>query len=397
MNTRVSIYIIIGLFYLLASCTNAPHEENHAHPATEMNPQMEEDDHDEIYLTKAQMETMNITFGAFSDIKINDFIQATGALDLPPQSRFSVSTKVPGFIKNSRKYVEGNYVKRGEIIAYIESMELLNYQEKYLEARVKLEFLNAEESRQIELKESNAAVEKDVQRTQRDRRVQEIEVESLARKLQYCGIPVKDLDQNSISDKLAIRAPISGYISRINIHDGLFVKPETELMEVVSEDHLHLELDVFERDLSKLKVGQRISYVAPALGNKQFEGEVQIIGKEFNKENKTVRIHGHLEGERPIFIKDLFIEAKIWLTDQTNRALPERAIIQDGLSAYIFAGEDKGDKVVFEKIRVVVGSSDKGYSAIELIDSIPKDMRVITDGAYYIFAQSMAEELEHDH
>ena len=79
-----------------------------------------------------------------------------------------------------------------------------------------------------------------------------------------------------------------------------------KIMEIVNENHLHLELDVFEQDISNIKVGQRISYNVPALGNSIYNGKIHVIGKEFNTVNKTVRIHGHLEGKRPKFIKDLF-------------------------------------------------------------------------------------------
>ena len=69
----------------------------------------EEHEEGEIHLTKAQIETMNIQFGDFSKIKINDYINATGTLGLPPNALNSVSAKASGFIKNSKKYVEGSY------------------------------------------------------------------------------------------------------------------------------------------------------------------------------------------------------------------------------------------------------------------------------------------------
>ena len=192
---------------------------------------------------------------------------------------------------------------------------------------------------------------------------------------------------------------MSGYITTINMHNGMYVTPKEELMEIVSEDHLHLELDVFEKDIAMVKMGQRISYSIPALGNTVYDGEVLVIGKEFNTENKTVRIHGHLEKERPRFIKDLFIEAKIWLTDQTVQALPEKAVIKDGASSYIYVANDQqgGEEVKFEKVMVIPGVTDKGFTAVELIGEIPEGMKIVTEGAFFVYAQSKAGELEHEH
>ena len=192
---------------------------------------------------------------------------------------------------------------------------------------------------------------------------------------------------------------MAGYITSINMHNGMYVTPQQELMEIVDEKHLHLELDIFEKDISSILKGQKISYTVPAMGNQVYDGEVHIIGKEFNTENKTVRIHGHLEKERPKFIKDLFVEAKIWLNDQTVQALPEKAIIKDGASSYIYVANDQTDEdeIKFEAIRVVQGTTDNGFTSVKLIDVIPDKMKIVTEGAYYVFAQSKAGELSHEH
>ena len=128
--------------------------------------------------------------------------------------------------------------------------------------------------------------------------------------------------------------------------------------------------------------------------NSHFHGDTL---KEFNTENKTVRIHGHLEDGRPPFIKDLFVEAKIWLTDQTIAALPEGAVILDGTFSYIFVGKKEVENVIFEKLKVIAGTTDQGYTEVKLIDTIPGGNQIVVNGAYYVYAQSMAEELEHDH
>ena len=170
-------------------------------------------------------------------------------------------------------------------------------------------------------------------------------------------------------------------------------------MEIVDEKHLHLELDIFEKDIANIKEEQKISYTVPALGNTAYDGEVHVIGKEFNTQNKTVRIHGHLEKKRPKFIKDLFVEAKIWLNDQTVQALPEKAIIKDGASSYIYVANDQveSEELKFEQIMVLPGTTDEGFTSVKLIDKIPDGMKIVTKGAYYVYAQSKAGELAHEH
>ena len=162
-------------------------------------------------------------------------------------------------------------------------------------------------------------------------------------------------------------------------------------MDIISSQHLHLELDVFEKDIANIKKGQKISYTIPALGENMYQGEVSVIGKEFNSQAKTVLIHGHLEGTKPKFLKDLFINAKIWLNDNTTDALPEKAIIKDGENAFIYVATNEKDakEIEFQEIAIIPGATDNGFTAVKLIDAIPEDMQIVTKGAYYVYALSL--------
>ncbi len=353
----------------------------------------------EIHLTNEQIKTMNIQFGGFSEIKINDFVSATGTLGLPPNALTSVSAKSNGFIKNSNKYVEGSYVKKGVVMAYLENPEFIQHQQKYLEVAAELVYDQQELARQKTLVAANAGVEKNVQRLQSEVNIKTATLKGITKQLAYCGIDVDRLSPDNIVESVPIYAPMSGYITSVKMHNGMYVTPELELMEIVNANHLHLELDIFEKDIANIKADQKISYTVPALGNTVYDGEVHVIGKEFNTENKTVRIHGHLEKKRPKFIKDLFVEAKIWLNDQTVQALPEKAIIKDGASSYIYVANDKSDKeeLKFEQLMVIPGTTDKGFTSVKLIDEIPDGMKIVTEGAYYVYAQSKAGELAHEH
>ena len=378
-------------------------EHDHSHGAEQHS---EDDGHGhgevheegEIHLTKEQIETMNIQFGDFSQVKINDFIKATGTLDLPPNAYASVSARANGFIRGFKKYVEGSYIKKGAVIGYLENPEFIQKQQSYLEVQSELTFLNQELARQQKLVTANAGVEKKLQQLQSEVNMKTATSKGIAKQLAYLGINASDLTPDKITERIAIISPMSGYITSVDMHNGMYVTPQMELMEIVNENHLHLELDIFEKDIAKVKEGQKISYTVPAMGNEVYDGEVHIIGKEFNIENKTVRVHGHLEKERPQFIKDLFVEAKIWLNDQTVQALPEKAIIKDGDFSYIYITNDNADEELkFEQIKVIPSNSDNGFTAVKLIDPIPEGMKIVTDGAYYVFAQSKAGELSHEH
>jgi len=349
INKSILVIISVATLLLIFSCGHEHSEGDGHNHGTEQHSDddghehkgeahSQEDGHDhgeeheegEIHLTKEQIETMSIKFGDFSQVKINDFVKATGTLGLPPNALTSVNAKADGFVKDSKKYVEGNYIKKGGIMAFLENPDFIQQQQKYLEVAAELVYDHQELERQQTLLAANAGIEKNVQKLRAAVAMKTATLKGVAKQLSYLGINVADLTTDNIVQRIPLLAPMSGYITSINMHNGMYVSPQDKLMEIVNEKHLHLELDIFEKDISNIKEGQKISFTVPAMGSQVYDGEVHVIGKEFNTENKTVRIHGHLEKERPKFIKDLFVEAKIWLNDQTVQALPEKAVIKDG-------------------------------------------------------------------
>lgn len=369
---------------------NEKHEDNEEHG-----------EHEEkgLHLTRKQAETVGIKFGGFSSIKVNDFIKATGTLGLPPNAFASVSAKSNGIIKGTKKFVEGNYIKRGEVIAYLENPDFIVKQQEYLEAKAQLKLKRLDLERQKTLVKANAGVSKNLQNAETEVAILEAKSIGLSKQLRYLGISTNSLTPSSISQQIIIRAPMTGYISSLNFHNGMYVQSSVPLMDIVSSEHLHLELDVFEKDISKIKKGQTISYTIPALGNDIYDGVVSVLGKEFNAKSKTIRIHGHLKGRNPYFIKGLFLNAKIWTSDNAVNALPEEAIIQDGENNIIYVAMDEKDakEIEFTPIRVIVGATDNEFTSLKIIDDIPQGMKIVTTGAYYIYAQSKAGELEHEH
>ena len=410
MNNIKYIITAFSILLVLFSSCGHKHSEGDGHNhGTESNTHSEagrhshgegEEEHKEgLFLSKDQAETIGLEFGNLSSIKVNDFVRAKGTLGLPPNALSSVSAKTNGIIKSTKKFVEGNYIKKGTVVAYIENPDFIVTQQDYLEAKAQLDLKRLEVERQKTLVESNAGITKNLQNAQAEVAVLEAKTQGLAKQLSFLGISTSNLSPSNIRQQVAIVAPMSGYISKISFHNGMYAQSSIALMDIISSKHLHLELDVFEKDIAHIKKGQKISYTVPALGTTIYYGSVDVIGKEFNSSSKTVRVHGHLDGTKPTFLKDLFIDAKIYLNDVESSALPESAIIKDGANSFIYVANEKANdnEIEFEKINIIPGSTENGYTAVKLIDDIPEGMQIVTKGAYYVYAQSKAGELEHEH
>ena len=420
-NIRIGI-VLLGLLFLLA-CKHDHSHDGHNHDGhdhgTEKQDDHNQDDHsghdhneaeksdqsnathsDDIHFTKEQAAIVKLTLGDFRQAKTTGYIEANGTLGLPPNSYASVNAKTEGIIVNSSKIVEGNKVKKGQIIAYLENPLIIQKQQEFLEARAKLDFLKNEHKRQQELFDANAGALSHVQKAKSDYEMYRAKAAGLKKYLTFLGVNTRSLSGATIKSKVPVIVPMDGYVTKVNYHNGLTVNTNQEIIEVVNDDQLHLELQVFENDVKNIRKEQRISFTIPALGNTIFEGEITGIGKEFSSSAKTIRVHGHVKGDKkPRFIKDLYLQAKIWLNDATGTVLPEDAVVRVGGQNYIYVTKNKltDTEIQFRKVLVKTGTIQNGTVAVTAIDTIANNEKIVTHGAYYVYAKSISGELEHSH
>ncbi len=402
----VTAFIGISLF---SSCDskNAPKEtSSHEHDdehGEEASPK------DVAIFTSQQAEAISIETGRFQQMKLAGYIKAYGILNLPPSNQATINPPHQGFVEKT-SFLEGDYVKKGTVLAELSHPDYLLLQQEYLEGQSRLTFLTQELERQRTLAAANVSAQKKLQETEAEFNAMTARQSGLKERLAYIGISTQNLSASSMKRRITIRAPFSGYITKVKIRLGTLVRPETTMYEMVDNRKMHLELKVFEKDLFQIKKGQKITFRLPTQGDKNYEADVHLIQKEFDQENRTVTILGHLNAENPEFIRGLYTEAQIWLDAQTVPALSETAIISDEGQSYIFVevpedeshedshDESEGhDEKQFRKVLVRTGVTEGGFTEVYPVESLDSDAKIVLSGAYYLMAEMNKGEAEHAH
>ena len=257
-NINSIVLIIIALLSFFASCGHN-HSEDDGHNHGEHNESdghnhgegEEHGEHEEgaISLTKVQIKTIDLQMGDLIEMKINDFVKATGTLELPPNAFSTVSARSAGFIKGCKSYIIGEKIKKGSLIAYLENPEFIQKQQEYLEVKAELVFLRQDLERHESLVKANAGVAKDFQKLQAEVAMKEARMKGLAKYISYLGIDTDKLTPDNLQSKISIIAPSSGYLAVINLHNGMYITPDMELIQIVDDKILLLELNVFEKEL----------------------------------------------------------------------------------------------------------------------------------------------------
>ena len=396
--TFLKVMVLAAFIFFTFSCgntsaypeNNAPVEEKHEEEATQT-----------AHLKPAQIVAIGLETGVFSPLKIAGYFTTNGTIDLPPQSIATVNAPEIGFVKEVGNYVVGNYVEKGAVLAILEHPLYIQKQQEYLEAIAKLTWLKQELDRQKTLSDANANALKSYQKAQADFKVMSARKKGLEQYLKYLGIDVERLQRGEISQTIFIKSPLSGYLMEVNANQGMLVQPETKLYTIVNNEHVHLELKVFEKDIAKIEKGQKVTFTIPSLGEQQFEAEVHQVGKAFDPDNKSVLAHCHITSRHPKFVRGLYAEAKIWLDEHTVNALPEDAVIREGGLEYVFVRENEAEngegEIAFKRIQVRTGKKDGNFVEVKPIDSLLADAVIVTNGAYYLMAEMKKGEVRHDH
>lgn len=327
-------------------------------------------------LTEKQVQSIGITTGALEQKSFSTILKVSGKVDVPPQNLISVSVPLGGYLKTSH-LIPGMFVRKGESIAIIEDQQYIQLQQDFLTTQSKIGFLENEYQRQKDLNQSKASSDKVFQQAEMELKTQKILVKSLAEKLKLAGINPEKLNENSISKSINIYSPINGYVSKVNVNIGKYISPTDVMFELVNTSDIHLALKIFEKDLDKLSIGQKVVAYTNTYPDKKHICEILLIGKSLNEERNT-DVHCHFEVYDKALIPGTYMNAEIAITNAKSYVLPEDAIVRFENKHYVFV---KKTATQFEMIEVQIGNTEKGLIEIIKTENLNNQTFVIK-GAY---------------
>ncbi|RIV35159.1 efflux RND transporter periplasmic adaptor subunit [Flagellimonas lutimaris] len=368
-----NIIQIAAVFLLLIGCGN----KNNAESVSE-----EQVEPTGIRVTQDQFDTNDLMLGALEKRTFPKMVETSGMIDVPPENRASITAFMGGFVKNTSLLV-GDQVKKGQLLVSLENQEFVQMQQDYLEIFNQLDFLKAEFERNQTLFEEKIASQKNFLQAKSNYETAKARYKGLREQLQMLNISPNRVEQGNITSQAVIYAPISGSVTKMNVAKGSYVSPATEIMEIVDNDHVHLELSVFEKDILKVKKGQRIQFKIPEASEDTFEAEVHLVGTSIDDTNRSIKVHGHLAHEEEAnFLPGMFVDAKIMTDTIKTLSLPEEAVIESEGTYYVLKLVDKENGgYTFEQIPVKQGNTYDGYTEIIATDLNETD-QFLTKGVF---------------
>jgi cobalt-zinc-cadmium efflux system membrane fusion protein len=431
-----TILLLLSSVLLISACGNSSRPDSHAHGE-------EEEGHDAhenpstATLTTAQIASIKITLGVIEKKQLTATVKANGLLKVPNQNKAN-ATAMQGGVIRSIAVQPGTSVQKGQVIATIANNSFIMLQEEYISLAARAELAQLDYDRQKELQQGNAGSLKNLQATDAELKTVKARKASLQKQLENIGISTSSLTSENLRSEVSITSPISGTVSDVLVNIGSFADANTPIAEIVDNSQLHLDLYVYEKDLSKLKEGQTIHFTLTNNPGKEYDADVYAISNTFEQNTKAVAVHAKVKGNKDGLIDGMNITALVSLDNATVDAVPTDAIVSHEGQDYIFIvtdahaeeehhdhaadakeaahdhdehghahGEEEGhqdegehseeESVTFEKIPVRKGTTEVGYSEITLLKEIPANSKIVASGAFFILAKMNNKGEGHSH
>jgi cobalt-zinc-cadmium efflux system membrane fusion protein len=316
--------------------------------------------------------------------KIGSDIQVVGTVAFHEDHYAVVGPLVAGRISRLAAGV-GDQVKRGQVIAEIESAEVGQSRADLVGAKARFVAAEANLKRETELAEKKISSSRERELALAQWTTEQAEVRAATMRLRAIGLTaadIEDVDRGDPAGRIQIRAPLSGTVIERKVTLGQAVERATDAFKIADTTYVWVTLDLYEKDLFRVRVGQEVEMATDARPGESFHGRVAFIVPMIDQATRTAKVSLEFSNPKGSLQAGQLVTARI-LADQKREttpvlAVPRSAVEQVEGKTVVFV--QTGD--TFERRNVLTGLS--GGDRIEIREGLAAGERVAIEGAFLL-------------
>ncbi|TDQ18269.1 cobalt-zinc-cadmium efflux system membrane fusion protein [Algoriphagus boseongensis] len=339
----------------------------------------------EVFVTSDQFNAMNMEWGKPEKETFSEEVNLQAMVKVPVEGMVEVSAYFGGFVSDF-KLVEGQPVRKGEVLFNLENPDFIRIQQDYLETSSQLAYLKSEFERQKTLYGEQIASQKNFLKAEADYQASLAKTQSLKKQLSLIQINADQLTPQTIRSKVPVVSPITGFVDQFFVVPGAFLPASGKAVSLISKEHLHVELMVFEKDVTKIHKGQKVKLSSIDIPGEMMEAEVYMVGQVINESRQTM-VHCHIldESKEEKLVPGMYLEAKLQLEPTERWSVPTRAIIEvEGEQFILVKMTQEAGGIRMKKIKVQTFETNPEVTAIELPAGMDPEVEVLVRGAFYL-------------
>lgn len=326
-------------------------------------------------------------------------LTTTGQVGYEEDRLAHVSPRIPGRVVRVSARL-GDEVKPGEGLAVIDSVELGQAKAAYLVARTREQLATENHERETTLYDQRISSQKEMLEARARHLEASSERQSAEEALRLYGLndseiaPLRPGDPSA--SLLTVRASISGRVVEKHVAVGELVTPERNLFTIADLQHVWIWIDVFERDIASVHLGDEVEVRVDAYPVRVFTGKVTYVGSQVASGSRTLRARIDVVNSEGLLRPGMFAAVK--LTDPHGEkaantlVVPAAAVVGRGDEALVFVPGGGGRFVAHP---VKTGRQEGEF--VEVLSGLEAGEEVVTQGTFFLKSELARGELGGGH
>jgi len=335
-----------------------------------------------IEITKAQFDSEKMKIGEPMLHPFSDVVYFTGNIIPATDGRVQISLLLPGIIKDIHTK-PGQAINKGSAMFEVSGNEFIDQQKDFAESSAIVSRLKNDYLRAKELYSENISSQKDYTYAESNYYAENAMYNALKIKLESIGLDVSKIEKGEFYSSYTLKSPINGFVTNINATIGQYIDPQQNIAEIIDDKSFQLKLNVFEKNISKLKTGQMLEFYLNGNKSSKYNATINSVGKSILPESKSIECYAVIENPSDInIINNQFVEGEVFTSADSVLSVPESSIINSENESYVLLFEKEQNSIYFfKKIKVSTGRIANNY--VELTEPLPSN-KLLIDGVYNI-------------
>ncbi len=386
------LILLVGIAVFISGCgkKESPKEEK---PAAEKKEGHEKEEPGVVVLSEEKQKGAGIEVQKIVLESVSAPISATAVIELNADRVSKISPRTSGRIIKLTASL-GDRVKAGQPLAYFDSPELGQIWAEYLKAKGRVELTRKNLKREETLFEKKVSPEKDVLKARQELGEAEADINLSKERFRLLGIDITPFEaerKNGDHPLLPLSSAISGVVIEKNVSQGEVVGTEKVLFTVADLSTLWVVIDIYEKDISRLKAGMGVKVAVTAFPDSDFRGRISYIGDVVDEKTRTIKARVTVDNSggllKPGMFATVTIDAK-GSQEEKVTAVPQEAVLMDGEARYVFV-QTAPDRFKRKDIKVGRTFGKK----IEVIEGLKEGDTVVGKGSFVLKSELKKEEL----
>jgi membrane fusion protein, heavy metal efflux system len=352
-------------------------EETHVEGFVEM---------DEAAMTNVGLEIVPVT------VVSEAVLSATGTIIYNENRTSFVGPRAEGRIVSIDTDL-GRRVRAGDPLAGLESPELGEAEAAHEQARAELELARENYDRELSLFEDGISSRKDMSEARAEFRSKEAAFRAATARHRTLGASDHPEDNASLGGMYTLSAPISGTVVERDLVLGEIVGVEDDVFTIADLTKLWIVLDIYDRDLSRVRAGMAVDIATTAFQGETFSGTLTYVGQVVDPITRTVKARVEIDNPDRTLRPGMFATALIHGLDaDAALAIPDEAIqeLDEGTVVFVPVGSGR-----FE-IRPIIVGSGVGNGLVTILDGLIEGEQVVAQGSFYLKSELLKESFGGD-